>query len=125
MNLLLGNKSNAKLTTSRTQRERQNVLMQEFGHLMAHVAKDLTTDSGAHTVGFCASKSGEGCSSIAANYALLSGQQGIRTTLIETNMRRPSLAKYFDVDGEGPGLAEILEKLVGCFDELFLPAGRG
>ena len=59
-------------------------------------------------VGFCAGNPGEGCTSIATNYAVFCGQQGVRTTLIEADLQRPSLAVFFGVD-ESPGLWEVLE----------------
>ena len=88
---------------------RQRLLTREFGHLSTLVTRDLkNSENGVRRVGFCAGNPGEGCTSIATNYAVFCGQQGVRTTLIEADLQRPSLADFFGVD-ESPGLWEILE----------------
>jgi capsular exopolysaccharide synthesis family protein len=92
----------------RSRGERQDLLLQEFGHLSTHVRHALKTAPGMQRIGFCATNPGEGCSSVAANYAIFCGQQGLKTTLIEADLRHPSLAEFFSV-AEAPGLSELLD----------------
>ena len=87
----------------------QRLLRQEFGHLSARLIHDLpATRQGMRLIGFCAGNPGEGCTSVAPNYAVFCGQQGIRTTLVETGLRAPTLAGFFGVS-EGPGLWDLLD----------------
>jgi capsular exopolysaccharide synthesis family protein len=59
-------------------------------------------------IGFTSSTSGEGktfcCSNLAAELAL----SGRRTILIETDMRKPTVAGYFGFDSRHPGLSSYL-----------------
>ena len=113
---------------------RQRLLKQEFGHLSTRVTQGLPQANGhVRRIGFCATSPGEGCSSVATNYALFCGQQGLRTTLIEADLRRPSLARFFGV-AEDPGLREVLEGTAEVLEVIheqvapgvnLLPAGRG
>ncbi len=77
-------------------------------------------------------RSGDGCSTLAANLALVFAQLGERTLLIDTNMRNPKQYELFGL-GTNDGLAEVLNGRVGVdeslqrithFDNLFvMPAG--
>jgi Mrp family chromosome partitioning ATPase len=87
----------------------QRLLRQEFGHLSTRVIHDLPASrQGMRLIGFCAGNPGEGCTSVATNYALFCGQQGVRTTIVETVFRHPTLAGSFGVS-EGPGLWDLLD----------------
>ncbi|MCB9869551.1 MAG: CpsD/CapB family tyrosine-protein kinase [Planctomycetes bacterium] len=94
---------------------RNSLLMQEFGHLWTRMSSSLPHDR-ASKVGFCSGSPGEGASSIATNYAIFLAQHGVRTTLIDANMRRPSLARHFGVRLD-PGLWDVLEGTV-ALDEV-------
>jgi polysaccharide biosynthesis transport protein len=50
----------------------------------------------------------EGKSTLVANLGVVCAQDNARTILIDADLRRPSLFKYFDVSEEDPGLAEVL-----------------
>ncbi|MCW2528975.1 MAG: hypothetical protein JWM76_3835 [Pseudonocardiales bacterium] len=76
---------------------------------------------------------GEGKSSITANMAVLYGRAGRRVVLVDADLRRPSIAKYFDVDTKRGGLSEVLAGRLSLDDALqpidgenltILPAGR-
>lgn len=56
---------------------------------------------------------GEGKSLIAANLAISLAQDGRRTLLIGADLRRPLLTKVFGMEGERPGLAEVLKGEIG------------
>lgn len=50
---------------------------------------------------------GAGKSTVAANLALVMAAAGKRVILVEADLRRPVLAKVFDLDENGPGLSEL------------------
>jgi capsular exopolysaccharide synthesis family protein len=52
---------------------------------------------------------GEGKSSVVRNLAIAYRDAGLRVAVLETDLRRPSLATLFDVEAE-PGLAEALNE---------------
>jgi len=73
--------------------------------------------------------SGEGKSTIAVNFASVLAQNGARVLLMETDLRRPTIADWLDVE-RSPGLSEHLSGLDGDFvkatryDNLYcVPAG--
>jgi protein-tyrosine kinase len=76
--------------------------------------------------------SGDGCSTLAANLALVFAQLGERTLLIDTNMRNPAQYGLFGLDAH-EGLAEVLNGRIAVdeslhriahFENLYvLPAG--
>jgi tyrosine-protein kinase Etk/Wzc len=74
----------------------------------------------------------QGKSFISANLSYLLGATGKRTLLIDADIRKSSLQRYFDCDHKGPGLSSVLkgEKTVdevlikGAYENLdFLSAG--
>ena len=62
-------------------------------------------------------RSGDGCSTLAANLALVFAQLGERTLLIDTTMRNPAQYGLFGLDGH-EGLAEVLNGRVAVEDAL-------
>ncbi len=60
----------------------------------------------AHTILVTSAQSGEGKTTVAVNLAVSLAQLGRRTLLIDTDMRRPSIHKYFP--GEGSALSQFL-----------------
>ncbi len=89
---------------------RAHILREEIRHLWSRLQGDLPRDpSEGLRIAFCASHPGEGTSTMAGNFAIFQGEQGRRTTLVETNLRSPSLAPHFAV-GSTPGLAEYLDQ---------------
>ncbi len=75
----------------------------------------------------------EGKSFCCVNYAVAHAQQGKRTLVVDFDLRKPSLAETFGVNGEPPGVTDVMlgkEPFDNCvqktqFDNLFLlTAGR-
>jgi polysaccharide biosynthesis transport protein len=50
----------------------------------------------------------EGKSYCAANYAVSLAQQGLRTLILDADLRRPGLRQYFSIDKNAPGVSEVL-----------------
>jgi len=74
----------------------------------------------------------QGKSFISANLSYLLGATGKRALLIDADIRKSSLQRYFDFDAKGPGLSSVLrgEKTIdeviikGAYENLdFLPPG--
>ena len=61
---------------------------------------------------FTSAVPGEGKSFCAANYAMALAQQGLRTLLIDADMRLPTLHKLFFEGSTHPGLADVLLRSV-------------
>lgn len=80
------------------------------GHMFACAAKLRVSqvDFGVRSFCFTADQSGIGTTVVAANIAAAFASMGLRTILIETNFRRPRLARLFDLPGDRRGLFERL-----------------
>jgi capsular exopolysaccharide synthesis family protein len=88
---------------------------------------------GRRALAVCGATPDVGCSFIAANLAVSLAQIGVRTALVDADLRQPSLSRLLGVDHQGPGLAEFLsdpdvyiqdlveEPLLPCLS--FIPAG--
>ena len=88
---------------------------------------------GRRALAVCGATPGVGCSFIAANLAVSLAQIGVRTALVDADLRNPSLSRLLRVEHEGPGLSDFLadpdiyiqdlvgEPLLPCLS--FIPAG--
>jgi Mrp family chromosome partitioning ATPase len=56
----------------------------------------------------CGATDGSGASYIAANLAVALSQVGIKTLLVDANLRNPRLDAVFGIDPNGPGLSTYL-----------------
>ena len=63
---------------------------------------------GKNAFAIIAPRSGVGVTYFAANLALSFAQMAVPTLLVDTNLRRPRLAKLFGIDTKAPGLVEAL-----------------
>jgi capsular exopolysaccharide synthesis family protein len=64
--------------------------------------------SGRRGLAFVAAVDGVGCSFLAANLAAGLSQVGIKTLLIDANMRNPRISEIFGLDPTAPGLSSFL-----------------
>jgi capsular exopolysaccharide synthesis family protein len=64
--------------------------------------------SGRRGLAMVSAVEGAGCSYLSANLAASLSQVGIKTLLIDANMRTPSIAAYFGIDPNEPGLSSFL-----------------
>ena len=88
---------------------------------------------GRRALAVCGATPGIGCSFIAANLAVSLAQIGVRTALVDADLRSPSLSRLLGVEHDGAGLSEFLsnpdvyvqdlveEPLLPCLS--FIPAG--
>jgi protein-tyrosine kinase len=72
-------------------------------HVMAqHV------DQGRRALSICAASEGVGCSSVATNLAIALSQIGVKTLLIDGNLRHPSVEALIRPEGDAIGLQQCL-----------------
>jgi polysaccharide biosynthesis transport protein len=64
--------------------------------------------SGAKTVAITSAEVAEGKSTTAANLAVAIAQAGSHVVLLEMDLRRPSLARMFDLPSTTPGVSEVI-----------------
>jgi protein-tyrosine kinase len=72
----------------------------------------LQTDhvqSGGRALAICAPTLDVGCSFVAANLAVAMAQVGLKTLLVDANLRRPGLHRFFEVEPSSTGLAGCLK----------------
>ena len=90
-------------------------------------------DAATPTVTMTSSHPGAGKSFLSANLAAVIAQAGQRACVIDADLRRGQLRRYFDVPRDSAGLAEVLSGDLSCADAIlqgphenlfFLPTGR-
>lgn len=72
-------------------------------HLSAQHLRD-----GRRSLAICGPAVGSGCSYVAANLAVALAQTGVKTLLIDANLRQPGLQHFFVPHRETPGLLQCL-----------------
>jgi polysaccharide biosynthesis transport protein len=95
--------------------DRESVLNSDPGSYEAEAFRSLRTaisflgsDKDRKTVLFTSANPAEGKSYCSLNYAVALAQTGLRTLLIDADLRRPSLSKIVSADLKAPGLSECL-----------------
>jgi len=84
------------------------LLHEELGHLWTRLEPTISEGIGfPTTIACCATRSGEGTTTVTTNLAILLGEQGIATCIVEANLRRPALIKHFKLLNKG-GLNKAL-----------------
>lgn len=61
-----------------------------------------------HTIGFTSPMQSDGKSTVTSNFAVCFGQLGLKTIVVDADLRRPSIDRYFSVAKTG-GLCDVLE----------------
>jgi capsular exopolysaccharide synthesis family protein len=87
--------------------EPHGALAEEFRTLRTSLAL-LAPPMERRSILFTSAIPGEGKSFCASNFAMALAQQGLRTLLIDADMRLPSLHKLFFDGAPNPGLADVL-----------------
>lgn len=84
-------------------------LHDEVRHLWGRLQIQLPLHQGKQLrIAFCSTHPGEGTTTVAANFAIFLGHESHRSTLVECNLRNPSLADHFGIP-RSPGICELLE----------------
>jgi succinoglycan biosynthesis transport protein ExoP len=66
----------------------------------------LNLDRGASSIMVSSAIHSEGKSTTTANLGVAFARRGLKTVVLEADLRRPSIRKFFDLDPDGPGLAD-------------------
>lgn len=74
---------------------------------------------GKHCFLFTSALPGDGKTFCAVGYAITLASQGVKTLLIDADMRAPSVEKVLFGSAEKPGLAEVLEGVLELKDAIF------
>lgn len=87
---------------------RAQSLRDEIRHLWTRMQSTLPRRENEQArIAFCSTHPGEGTTSVATNFSIFLGDQGQHATLLECNLRSPSLADHFGVH-RSPGICEYL-----------------
>jgi capsular exopolysaccharide synthesis family protein len=63
---------------------------------------------GRRALAVCAATQGAGCTFVAANLAVALGQIGVKTVIVDADLRFPEIAPLLKLDTDVPGLADYL-----------------
>ena len=63
---------------------------------------------GRRALAICTPSAASGCSFVAANLAVAMAQIGVKTALVDADLRNPSIGSYFGLPGDHIGLADYL-----------------
>ena len=72
-------------------------------------------EKGRRALAICAPTAGVGCSTVAANLAVSLSQIGVKTLLIDANLRHPVIDKLFELSEPSEGLQQCLAPGAGNF----------
>ncbi|MCK5357032.1 MAG: CpsD/CapB family tyrosine-protein kinase, partial [Elusimicrobiales bacterium] len=91
--------------------------IESYHTLRTNIISQIKTKESLSLV-FSSAGAAEGKTLTAVNFALASAHSGLKTLLIDADMRRPSIYNIFGVNRE-PGLSDILEGQVSWRDALY------
>ena len=83
------------------------VIAESVGALRNHILAGHIRD-GRRSLAVCGPSAGAGCSFVATNLAVATAQAGIKTLLVDANLRNPSLEEYIQTSRQSPGLLQCL-----------------
>jgi capsular exopolysaccharide synthesis family protein len=85
-------------------------------HIMArHV------EEGRRALAICAATAGVGCSFVAANLAVALSQIGVKTLLVDANLRNPRIDQLFQPSAPVAGLQQCLQSTEESFSDFIQP----
>ncbi len=84
-----------------------SVFSEYFRQLRATLAKRMD-HAGHKTLLICGVNPGSGATSVSTNLGIACVATGIKTLIIDANMRRPRIAESFGLEDSHPGLSDIL-----------------
>lgn len=71
---------------------------------------------GRRALAICTPAAGSGCTFVASNLAIAMAQVGVKTVIVDTDLRHPGVADALGLDAEHPGLADSLAESAGLDD---------
>ena len=93
----------------------ESVMINEPHSMQAEAIRALRTRlaaqhlrEGRRSIAICSAAAGSGCTYVALNLAVAMAQAGVRTALVDANLRDPMVADLCGLPLEMPGLAEYL-----------------
>jgi tyrosine-protein kinase len=99
----------------REYRRRSVVALDEPDHVHAESYRMVATSlelamlrGSVHTIAVSSAVQGEGKSTLVANLAVDLAATGRSVALVDLDLRRPTIARMFGLDGLGPGIGEVL-----------------
>ena len=100
-------------------------MREEIRHLWTRLQTMLPSPGESSLrLGFVSTYPGEGTTTMAANFALFLGEQGLGVCLVECNLRQPALAEHFDVPAT-PGISDVLSGTAKIEEALRPSVGPG
>lgn len=76
---------------------------------------------GRRALAVCSAAAAEGCTFVAANLAVAMGQIGVKTVIVDADLRFPEIASLLELDTAAPGLADYLADEALDFDSVLQP----
>ncbi len=86
-----------------------SIQAESIGALRTHILAQHVND-GKRSLAICGPKSGVGTTHIAANLSVAMAQAGIKTLLLEANLRNPAISDYITIAGAHNGLLQCLDE---------------
>jgi len=75
---------------------------------------------GRRSIAICTPAAGSGCTFVATNLATAISQIGIKTVLVDADLRTPTVLDEFGVDANRPGLADYLRSPDMSIDDILI-----
>lgn len=91
--------------------DRYSVRTEAFRQLRTNV-QFIRADNPPKIVAITSALPGEGKTTSSINLAIMFAQAGLRTLLIEGDLRRPKVSEYLSIDGKENGLSELLNGML-------------
>jgi protein-tyrosine kinase len=76
---------------------------------------------GRRALAICAATQNAGCTFVAANLATAMAQIGVKTAIVDADLRSPEIARIFGLDADKPGLGDYLSNADTGLDTVIQP----
>ena len=93
-------------------------IKEAFNQLRTNIMYTPNDGEGCPVYGITSAEMSVGKSTISANLALSFAQLGKKVLIIDADMRRPTINKYFGLDKKNAGLSELLSNIKKSEDEV-------
>jgi capsular exopolysaccharide synthesis family protein len=114
--------------TDRARRFRSLMVLTEPESMEAEAVRGLRTRimaqhvrEGRRALTVCSATQEAGCTFVAANLAVSMAQIGVKTALVDADLRTPGIGEMFRLDADGAGLGDYLQKPDVSLDAIIQP----